>query len=58
MRKQEVVFAIVNKASTVTNIGKSTIDTPKTEFKGGTINWFDDSKLLKCNKNKEEKILL
>lgn len=49
MDKQRADFATVVKSGVVTQIGKSTILTPKTDFKGGKTKWFDDSKLLKSN---------
>lgn len=43
-------FATVAVKGVVTKIGRSTILQPKPRFKGGSIKWFDDSKLLKANK--------
>ncbi len=31
----------------VTQISKSVIAQPKVKFKGGTVKWFDDSKLIR-----------
>ena len=50
MQKQTVSFAVENRNGVVTNIGKSFIETPAIKFNGGSIKWFDDSKLLKKNK--------
>ena len=50
MQKQTVSFAVEQHNGVVTNIGKSFIETPPIRFNGGTIKWFDDSKLLKKNK--------
>ena len=50
MQKQTVLFAVQHQNGVVTNIGKSFIDTPPVKFNGGSIKWFDDSKLLKKNK--------
>lgn len=47
MRKQLNEFATVTKDGVITKIGKSTIPTPKIKFKGGSVKWFDDNKLLK-----------
>ena len=38
----------VKRANSV--IGNSTVQQPKINFKGGSVKWFDDSKLLKVNK--------
>ena len=50
MKSQTMHFATVTKNKIVTKIGRSTIIQPKPNFKGGSIRWFDDSKLLKTNK--------
>lgn len=50
MDKQMVGFAIKTKNGIVSQIGRSTILQPKPQFKGGSVKWFDDSKLLKANK--------
>lgn len=50
MQKQTVEFAIQTKGNVIEKVGKSVVLTPKTEFKGGEIKYFDDSKLLKSNK--------
>lgn len=47
MTKQEIQFAVVTKSGVVTKIGKSQIYQPKTNFKGGEIKWFDDTKLIR-----------
>lgn len=47
MKKQTVKFAVESEHSIITNIGKSTIYQPSIKFKGGSISWFDDSKLIK-----------
>lgn len=44
--RQEVKIAVKTNNSTVT-IGRSTVLQPKLCFKGGTVKWFDDSKLIK-----------
>lgn len=49
MKKTTLQFATVTENGVVTKIGRSAILQPKTNFKGGSIPWFDDSKLLKKN---------
>lgn len=50
MDDQTVAFATVSEKGVVTKVGKSTVLQPKLRFKGGSVRWFDDSKLLKRNK--------
>lgn len=52
MRKVRADFAVETKNGVVTNVGKSVVTMPKTNFKGGNIKWFDDSKLYKKPKSK------
>lgn len=47
MVKQEIQFAVVTKSNVVVQVGKSQIYQPKTNFKGGEIKWFDDTRLMK-----------
>lgn len=47
MKSQTMEFATVKENGVITQIGRSTIIQPKPNFKGGSIRWFDDSKLLK-----------
>lgn len=47
MQKQTIQFAVQSKNGVVQRVGKSTILQPKTNFKGGSVKWFDDSKLIK-----------
>ena len=42
MQSQTVTFAFTQKDGTVTQIGRSFILQPKTNFKGGTIKWYED----------------
>lgn len=44
MKKQTVNFAVVTKKGTVQSIGRSTIYQPKPNFKGGSIQWYEDKK--------------
>ena len=50
MEKQTMYFAIVKENGILTKTGRSIVIQPKPRFKGGSIKWFDDSKLLKTNK--------
>lgn len=50
MQKHTVTFAVQHQNGVVSSIGKSFIETPAIKFNGGSIKWFDDSKLLKKNK--------
>lgn len=51
MQKQTVEFAVETaKDGTITNIGKSVILQPKTNYDGRKTNWLDDSRLIKANK--------
>lgn len=50
MQKTTITFAIKTTNGTITEIGRSSILQPKTNFKGGATKWFDDSKLLKNTK--------
>lgn len=47
MQKQTIQFAVESKNGVIEKVGKSTILQPQTNFKGGAVKWFDDSKLLK-----------
>lgn len=44
MKTQTIQFATVTKNGVVQKVGKSTILQPKTNFKGGSINWYEDKK--------------
>jgi hypothetical protein len=45
MKTQTIQFATVTKNGVVQKVGKSTILLqPKTNFKGGSINWYEDKK--------------
>lgn len=44
MNTQSIQFAVVTKNGVVQQVGKSTILQPKTNFKGGTIKWYEDKK--------------
>lgn len=47
MHKTTLQFATVTQNSEVKRVGKSVINQPKTNFRGGSIKYFDDSKLIK-----------
>ena len=48
MKKQEVSFAVqTDKHGVVQRIGRSVINQPKINFKGGSVRWFDDSLLVR-----------
>lgn len=49
MKKTAIHFSTVTKDNTVTKIGRAVVLQPKPQFKGGSVRWFDDSKLLKKN---------
>lgn len=51
MEKQTTEFAVKSEEGVITKVGKSIITEPKTNFKGGSIKWFDDLKLIKKPKN-------
>lgn len=44
MQTQTIQFAVVTKNGVVQKVGKSTISQPKTNFKGGSIKWYEDKK--------------
>lgn len=50
MKKQTMQFAAVSKNGVVTQVGRSEVLQPKTNFKGGSVKWFDDTRLLKKSK--------
>lgn len=47
MKRQSITFAVETKNGVVNRIGKSFINTPAVKFGGGSVKWFDDSKLIK-----------
>lgn len=49
MKKQTVQFATVTKNGVVQKVGRGVMFVPKTNYKGGEMKYFDDSKLLKKN---------
>lgn len=50
MHKQKNEFAVESKNGVVQRIGKSIISQPVTNYTGKGTKWFDDSKLIKKNK--------
>lgn len=51
MKTQKIQFATVTKNGVVQKVGKSTILQPKTNFKGGSIKWYEDKKKQISNHN-------
>ena len=51
MKTQTMQFAVQKKDGVIENVGRSSVLTPKTNFNGKGIKWFDDSKLLKKKVN-------
>lgn len=49
MQKQTIQFAVQSKNGVVQRVGKSTILQPKTNFKGGTVKWYEDKQKQKTN---------
>lgn len=44
MKTQTIQFATVTQNGVVQKVGKSIILQPKTNFKGGSIKWYEDNK--------------
>lgn len=44
MHTQTIQFATVTKNGVVQKVSRSTIVQPKTNFKGGSIKWYEDKK--------------
>lgn len=42
MHKQVVEFAVTHKNGNVTRIGRTGINQPKTNFKGGSVKFYED----------------
>lgn len=42
MEKQIIKFVVESKNGVVQRVGKSIILQPKTNFKGGSIKWYED----------------
>ena len=54
MKKETVSFTVQsNNRGGIQKIGKSVIDQPKINFKGGSVRWFDDSLLVRYIYRKE-----
>ena len=49
MKKQTLQFATVTENGVVTRIGRSVVLQPKTDFKGGSVKWYE-YKLKKVGK--------
>ena len=50
MEKQHNDLAVLHDNDLIRLIGKSENRIPEPKFNGGTIPWFDDTKLLKTNR--------
>lgn len=50
MEKQHNDLVVLQANGSIYLVGKSENRMPESRFKGGTISWFDDSKLLKTNR--------
>ena len=44
---QTVEFAVTRNNGTITRIGRTGIDQPKTNFKGGSVKWYKDKQKQK-----------
>lgn len=42
MHKQTVQFAVTRNNGTITRVGRTSIKQPKTDFKGGSVKWYED----------------
>lgn len=42
MHKQTVEFAVTRNKGRITRVGRTSIPQPKTNFKGGSIKWYED----------------
>ena len=42
MQTQTVEFAVTRNNGNITRIGRTSILQPKTSFKGGAVNWYED----------------
>lgn len=54
MNKQTVIVERRGKNGLMQMICKGAIFQPELKFKGGTVPWFDDSKLLKKHRQKNK----
>lgn len=50
MQRQTVEFAVETKNGVVQRVGKSTVYVPKTNFKGGSVKWYEDKPKKKTTK--------
>ena len=42
MHRQTVQFAVTRNNGNMTRIGRTGINQPKTNFKGGSVKWYED----------------
>lgn len=47
MNTKTIQFKTEVTNGTITRIGRSVIMQPKTTFKGGSVKWFDDNRLIR-----------
>ncbi len=47
MKKQTVEFAVTRNNSIIDKIGRSSILQPRTNFRGGSIKWYEDKPKVK-----------
>ena len=41
-QRQTVEFAVTRNNGTITRVGRTAINQPGTNFKGGSVKWYDD----------------
>lgn len=44
MQKQTIEFAVTRKNGIITRVGRTGINQPKTNFKGGSVKWYEDKR--------------
>ena len=49
MQTQTIQFAVESKNGVIQRIGKSSVYVPNTNFKGGSIKWYEDKPKKKTN---------
>lgn len=47
MNTQQINIAVKTDAGQIKQVSQGVIFQPEPQFKGGTVKWFDDTKLLK-----------
>ncbi|MCM1189832.1 MAG: hypothetical protein NC541_11120 [bacterium] len=51
--RQEISFAVVKQNGVMIHIGRSEMLFPRIRFNGGTMKWFDDSRLARRQGNEQ-----